>query len=105
MFHDVKKLLQSLAMTWIAAACLPIPALLMTNPATNAEVACLYLGLALAWLATEILRFGGYPELRSTWFAKTIAICIAVMTNAAMFIAFGTMVSVRSNLPFPLIAT
>jgi hypothetical protein len=105
MMYETTKLLRRLAMTWTAAACLPIPALLMTNPATNAEVACLYLGLASAWLATEILRFGGYPDSRSTWLTKTTAICVALATNATMFVAFGTMVSVRSNLPFPLLAT
>ena len=83
-------LLQSLAMTWTAAACLPLPALLMTNPATNAEVACLYLGLASAWLATEILRYGGYPDSRSTFLAKSMAICLALAINSAMFVAFGT---------------
>jgi hypothetical protein len=105
MIHETTKLLRQLAMTWTAAACLPLPALLMTNPATNAEVACLYLGLASAWLATEILRFNGYPESRATWLVKTIAICIALVVNATIFVAFGTMVSVRSNLPFPLLAT
>jgi hypothetical protein len=104
MIHEITKLLRPLAMTWVAAACLPIPALLMTNPATNAEVACLYLGLASAWLATEILRFGGYPDSRSTWLAKTMAICIALVANAALFVALGLSVSVRSNLPFPLLA-
>jgi len=105
MIHETIKLLRQMAMTWTAAACLPTPALLMTNPATNAEVACLYLGLASAWLATEILRCGGYPDSRSTWLPKTIAICVALVANAAMFIAFGAMVLVRSNLPFPLLAT
>jgi hypothetical protein len=105
MIHETTKLLRQSAMTWTAAACLPVPALLMTNPATNADVACLYLGLASAWLATEILRFGGYPDSRSTWLIKTTAIGVALLTNAAMFVAFGTMVSVRSNLPFPVLAT
>jgi hypothetical protein len=105
MIHETTKLLRQSAMTWTAAACLPVPALLMTNPATNAEVACLYLGLASAWLETEILRFGGYPDSRSTWLIKMTAIGVAVLTNAAMFVAFGTMVSVRSNLPFPVLAT
>jgi hypothetical protein len=105
MTHETIKLLRLLAMTWTAAACLPMPALLMTNPATNADVACLYLGLASAWLATEVLRFGGYPESGSTWLAKTAAICVALAANATLFIALGTMVSVRSNLPFPLLAT
>lgn len=104
MAHETTKQLRQLAMTWTAAASLPLPALLMTNPATNAEVACLYLGLAGAWLATEILRLGGYPESRSTWLAKTLAICVALVANAALFVALGLSVSVRSNLPFPLLA-
>jgi hypothetical protein len=104
MIQESTKLLRQLATTWTAAACLPLPALLMTNSATNAEVACLYLGLACAWLATEILRVGGYPESRSTWLAKTLAICVALILNAALFVALGLSVSVRSNLPFPLLA-
>src|SRR4051812_46229095 len=104
MTHEIAQLLRQSAMTWTAAACLPLPALLMTNPVTNAEVACLYLGLASAWFATEVLRSGGYPSSRSAWLAKMIAIGVALTANAAFFVALGMSVSVRSNLPFPLLA-
>ena len=33
-----------------------------------------------------------------------VAICVALVANTTMFVAFGVMVSVRSNLPFPLLA-
>jgi hypothetical protein len=104
MIAEATKLLRSVATTWFVAACLPIPALVMLNPATNADVSCLYLGLASAWLATQILGFGDYPDSRPAWLAKTFAIWLALATNAALFIAIGQLLSVRSNLPFPLLA-
>jgi hypothetical protein len=97
-------LLRQVAGAWLAAACLPLPALLMTSPATNADVSCLYLGLASAWLAVEILRCGGYPSSRAELSAKLATLCIALAINGALFIALGSSVSVRSNIPFALLA-
>jgi hypothetical protein len=104
MIADATKILQSVAITWFTAACLPLPVLFMTSPATSADVACLYLGLASAWLATQILAVGGYPGTRSAWLAKTMAICIALAANAIFVMMIGWLLSVRSNLPFPLLA-
>src|SRR5262245_18553668 len=103
MIAAAMKILRSVAVTWFAAACLPLPVLVMTNPATNADVSCLYLGLASAWLATQILAVEGYPGSRSSWLAKTTAICIALAANAILVMAIGRLLSVRSNLPFPLL--
>ena len=75
----------------------------MMNPATNADVACLYLGLASAWLAIEILRCGGYPRSRAELRAKIGTIWFALAINVAFFIMLGLSVSVRSNIPFPLL--
>ncbi len=91
-------------MTWVAAVCLPLPVLVMTNPATNADVSCLYLGLASAWLATQIVGCGGYPDSRPLWLTKTAAISLALAVNVILFVAIGELLSVRSNLPFPLLA-
>jgi len=96
-------LLRRIAPTWFAAACLPLPALLMISAATNADVACLYLGLASAWLAIEILRCGGYPRSRAELRAKIGTIWLALAINVAFFIGFGLSVSIRSNIPFPLL--
>jgi len=104
MIADAIKVLRSVAITWFAAACLPLPVLVMTNPATNADVSCFYLGLASAWLTTQILGCGGYPDSRSTWLTKIMAICAALAANASVVMAIGQLLSVRSNLPFPLLA-
>jgi hypothetical protein len=97
--------LHSLTTTWGAAALLPLPVLLATTPATNADVACLYLGVATAWLATEIFAAGGLPQSPREWRTKILAIIIAVLTNAALFIALGICVGVKSHFPFPLMAS
>ncbi|MDB5357873.1 MAG: hypothetical protein JWN24_4326 [Phycisphaerales bacterium] len=96
--------LRPLATAWAAAAFLPVPLLLMIDPSENAGISCLYLGLASAWLATEILRSGGIPDSRSAWRHKTIAICVALTVNVALFIFLGLSVAVQSNIPFPLMA-
>jgi hypothetical protein len=97
-------LLHRVAAVWLAAACLPLPALLMLSPATNADVSCLYLGLASAWLAIEIIRCDGYPNSRAELSAKLGTLCFALATNAVLFIALGLSISVRSHIPFPLLA-
>ena len=70
----------------------------------TAQVACVYLGLALAWLATEIFRCDGLPVTYVAWHAKMLALWIAVLANVALFIGLGLSVGTRSNLPFPLMA-
>src|SRR5436305_15128010 len=87
--------LRGLGMTWAAAAALPVPLVLMAAPAPDAQIACLYLGLASAWLSIEIFRFGGAPQSRIAWGAKTLAIAFAVGCNAAEFIALGLAVSIN----------
>ena len=77
---------------WLAALLLPLPALLMLDSATNSEAACVYLGIASAWLAGE-------AATRDTSALPAIAI------NFAVFIALGTCVGVKSQIPFPLLAT
>ena len=104
MLHQLANTLRPVATTWLVAACLPLPALLLTNPATNVVVACLYLGLASTWLATQILKSSGYPDSRSAWLTKTTSIIAALAVNTLFFIVCGTMISVRSNIPFPLLA-
>jgi hypothetical protein len=96
--------LRTLALTWVAACFLPLPALLTTDPTGNAEVSCLYFGLACAWFAAEVIRTDVLPATRSHWRAKLLAIWVAVSCNAALFIALGLSVQVKSNIPFPLMA-
>ena len=92
---------------WTASAFagfLPLPALFMLPGRDTAQVACAYLGLALAWLATEIFRCDGLPVTYAAWRAKMLALWIAVLANVALFIGLGLSVGTRSNLPFPLMA-
>lgn len=94
-------LLREMAITSIAAGMLPIPILLATD---RPEIACLYLGLACAWLSTEIFRLGGLPETAADWSAKARTTAIAVTLNAALFIGLGTAADVQTSFPFPLMA-
>jgi hypothetical protein len=62
------------------------------------------MGLALAWLATEIFRCDGLPVTYAAWCAKMLALWIAVLANVMLFIGLALSVGTRSNLPFPLMA-
>src|SRR4051812_29470307 len=81
--------LRSLWMTWAAAGLLPLPPVAAGDLASSADVACLYLALASAWLATEIVRAGGPPESRAAWRARLLAIALAASANTAVFSAMG----------------
>ena len=96
--------LKNLWMTWIAALFLPLPVLMVSNPAESSNIACCYLGIASAWLASEIFRAGGLPDSRSKWSAKTLATFIALVPNVALFIFMGTSIDIDSGIPFPLVA-
>jgi len=96
--------LQMLRKSWLAIAAagfLPLPALLATD---RSEIASLYLGVACAWLSTEMIRVGGIPKSRVAWCGMTLALMAAVFSNTALFIALGIAVNVQSNLPFPIMA-
>ena len=96
--------LKNLWMTWIAALFLPLPVLMVSNPAESSNIACCYLGIASAWLASEIFRAGGLPDSRSEWSAKTLATFIALVPNVALFIFMGASIDIDSGIPFPLVA-
>jgi hypothetical protein len=92
---------------WTACAFagfLPLPALFMLPGRDTAQVACVYLGLAMAWLATEIFRCDGLPATYAEWRAKVLAVWTAVLANVTLFIGLGLSVGTRSNFPFPLMA-
>src|SRR4051794_28389954 len=92
------------AIPCVAAAFLPLPLLLIVDPATNADVSCVYLGLACAWLASEIVRAGGAPATRPQWCATMLTIAFAALGNATLFAVLGATVGVQSQIPFPLLA-
>jgi hypothetical protein len=91
-------------MTWMVALMLPLPILVAVDPATSADLACLYLGLACAWLATQIYGSRDVPESRGEWAAKIVAICLAVATNVVVFTCFGIAAGVQTQFPFWLMA-
>jgi hypothetical protein len=96
--------LRAATSTWVVAAILPLPVLVMTNPDTNADIACLYLGLGSAWLASAIARADPLPQSRHEWNAKLFAIIAALLANVTLFITFGLAAGVHSALPFPAMA-
>jgi hypothetical protein len=104
MIRAMMTLLQPLVKAWTGAALLPVPLLLALDPSGNAEIACLYLGVASAWLATAIFRTGGLPNARAGWMTKTIALGVVLTINVALFILLGHSAGVQSNIPFPLTA-
>jgi hypothetical protein len=104
-FRSTAKILRALAMAWAAAGMLPLPILMTTEPATNGVISCLYLGMASAWLSTEVQLFAGTPQTRRAWLATLLATCVAVGTNVCLFVVFGVAAGVRTNFPFPLMAT
>jgi hypothetical protein len=103
-FRFVLSILRELAVTCAFAGMAPLPVLLASDPQHNAQIACAYLGVASAWLATEIFRHGGLPESRSSWCAKMLAVCIAIFVNVGLFILLGMSVGVYARIPFPLMA-
>jgi len=70
----------------------------------NGPISCLYLGMASAWLATQICGHNGLPESFSSWAAKTLALFIAVIANVVFFVLLGVTAGVRTNIPFPAMA-
>jgi hypothetical protein len=92
-------------LTWAAAALLPLPALVAPkDPSADVEIPCLYLGLASAWLACEVMRAGGWPAGRGEFRAKLAAAAGMVLADVALFVAMGLAAGVRTPLPFPLMA-
>jgi hypothetical protein len=102
---SVAKRLRAVDMAWAFAVLLPLPVLLAMDHAKNADVSCIYLGIANAWLATEIFLCGDLPTTSIEWREKLLALCCAVFINLALFVVLGMSVSVQSNLPFALLAT
>ena len=97
-------LLWEVRLAWAGAALLPLPAVMVTDPLNSTDVGCLYLGVACAWLATEILRRGGLPGTRREWRIKVRAVCVAVAAVAVLFITMGSAAGAQSQIPFPVLA-
>ena len=96
--------LRSLIETWGIAAILPLPVLVAIDPSGSADIACVYLGLACAWLVTELHRTFGVPGSRPAWRARTLCAVAAVGLNVAVFVMFGLASGVTTHFPFPLMA-
>ena len=96
--------LRTMMGVWAVGAFLPLPALALTDPARSADLACLYLGISNALLATEFHRSWGLPRSVHSWRDRTLAITIAILSNAALFIVFGSVTGVQTHFPFPLMA-
>lgn len=90
-------------MTWFVAAFLPLPALLTLDPGSNAQLGCFYLGLASAWLAVEFFPYAA-SKSRHDGAVQSLALCVAITFNVALFIILALSVGVKSHLPFPLMA-
>lgn len=97
-------MLRSLVGIWAIAAFLPLPVLALTDPHRSADLACLYLAISNALLATELNRSWGIPGSVCSWCARTATITVMTFFNLALFIGFGFVVGVQTNLPFPLLA-
>ena len=96
--------LRALLTPWAVAAFLPLPVLVAIDPAGSGDVACLYLGLANAWLVAEFHRSRGLPQTLAAWRSRTLAVTAAVAVNVALFVMFGLAAGVETHFPFPLMA-
>src|SRR5688500_13826600 len=97
-------LLWEMRLAWAGAALLPLPAVMVTNPDNSADVGCMYLGVACAWLTTEILRRGGFPANHPAWRVKARAAWIAVVGVVALFVTMGYAAGTQSRIPFVVLA-
>jgi hypothetical protein len=84
---------------WIGSGLLPLPALLVAEPAPDANLACVYLGLACAWLAARFFDRPGATRSRSAWCATLLANSVAVSSNVTLFIVLGMLVDAKSTFP------
>jgi hypothetical protein len=96
--------LRALAATWAVAAVLPLPVLVATAPPANAFMACVYLGLASAWLVAEFGRTNGLPTATGPWGARTRAVLVVLSANVALFTASGLASDIHTHIPLPLMA-
>src|SRR5215213_8764678 len=96
--------LRALTGAWAVAAILPLPALVAIDPGVSADIGCLYLGLACAWLVTEFHRAFGVPDSPAAWRARMVAAGIAVSVIVALFVTFGVASGVVMHFPFALMA-
>jgi len=96
--------LRSMLLTSVVAAALPLPLLVATNVAKSADISCVYLGLATAWLVIEFYRSIGIPDSLNAWRIRMLAIATAVLCNVTLFAAFGIAAGVQTRFPFPLMA-
>lgn len=103
LFSTVREL-HSLLGAWAVAAFLPLPVLVAINPTGSADVSCLYLGIANAWLVTEFHRSCGVPDSAASWLTRTLAIFTALSLNVSLFVTFGLAAGVTTHFPFPLMA-
>jgi len=91
-------------MTWTITALLPLPILIVTDPASSVDLSCVYLGLGCAWITTHLYRTDGLPRSLSEWRTRMLAIALAVTANTAAFVFSGIVAGAQSNLPIPLLA-
>jgi hypothetical protein len=90
----------SFTATWMITALLPLPVLLTVSPADSADVSCLYLGLASAWLAIHVFAADGTGLWRAQLSVKLSRLYLALAVNLAIFIFLGLSVNVESQFPF-----
>jgi hypothetical protein len=77
----------------------PLPLLLVLNPAENGDISCVYLGMASAWLTMEIFRLQGGAMTRAMWRGKFFAATIAVLMDLGLFVLLAWTGEIRTNIP------
>ncbi|MGD9635173.1 MAG: hypothetical protein AB7G28_18840 [Pirellulales bacterium] len=97
-------ILRQLFFPWAFTGFLPLPVLMALPPSIGAEIKCLYLGIASAWLATELFRPGAPPDSRRAWRERWGALFLALCVNVSLFILLGLSIGIRTHIPFPWMA-
>ena len=95
--------LRDAAMGWVFSILLYAPLALRVGGNVGTDLAVLYLSIAGAWLATEILRRGGLPATVREWSARMAAIFFATVANTALFVALADASGMESTIPLWLV--
>ncbi len=94
---------RSLLLPWGFSLLFPLPLIMVDPGAVNSDIVTLYVGLSLAWLATEVFRRPDLVRGVAQWRARIAAFIGLVSLNLLVYIAAGMASPVKSNIAWPLL--
>lgn len=94
---------RSLLLPWGFSLLFPLPLIMVEPGAVNSDIVTLYVGLSLAWLATEVFRKVEIARSPERWRARIAAFLVLASLNMLVFVAAGLSSPPKSNIPWPLL--